>query len=505
MGSIAGLFYRSAEKYPHKRAIWCDGEEMAYAELEGLVSRLANYLISRGVGRGDIIGIPMNNSIVSVALIFAAAAVGAGLAPVNPTIPGDAVEAAFRAANVRHLIARRYFYLRFGGRQLCENGTRLCLDGEVEGADNFDAVLSQSCTAPDMSNITGDETLILTMTSGSTGDPKPIGLTQNNKLERAFAHIDLYGITTEDRILAATPLYHSLAERLVIMPLIIGAESVLLPRFTPDLWLNCVKEQKVTFTIAVSAQLGQIAQLLSSPFAPEISSLRTVVSSSALLEPHVRNELINKLQCDFHEMYGTSECSTVTNINLRDAADKTRSVGKPLPGVEIRILDGEGNGVPPGEVGEIAVRTPLMCRSYYRMPEKTEEAMAGDFFKTGDLGYVDGDGYLYFAGRRKELIITGGVNVYPQDVERVVGSMQGVAECAAFSYADERLGEVVALAVVPEKGAAVTRRDIRIRCARMLADFQQPQKIFFLAALPRNAMGKIMKNRLPETVAGMES
>ena len=166
-GFDSRTFYRSAEKYPHKRAIWCDDEEMAYAELEGLVSRLANYLISRGVGRGDIIGIPMNNSIVSVALIFAAAQSG-GLAPVNPTIPGDAVEAAFRAANVRHLIARRYFYLRFGEAAV-RNGTRLCLDGEVEGADNFDAVLSQLCTAPDMSNITGDETLILTMTSGSTG------------------------------------------------------------------------------------------------------------------------------------------------------------------------------------------------------------------------------------------------------------------------------------------------------------------------------------------------
>ena len=128
----------------------------------------------------------------------------------------------------------------------------------------------------------------------------------------------------------------------------------------------------------------------------------------------------------------------------------------------------------------------------------------GDFFKPAT--WVCGRRRIpVFRGQKEELIITGGVNVYPQDVERVVGSMQGVAECAAFSYADERLGEVVALAVVPEKGAAVTRRDIRIRCARMLADFQQPQKIFFLAALPRNAMGKIMKNRLPETVAGMES
>lgn len=129
--------------------------------------------------------------------------------------------------------------------------------------------------------ITGDETLFLTMTSGSTGKPKPINLTQNNKYERAMAHIKLYDITENDRILAATLLYHSLAERLVLLPLLIGATSILLPRFTPSIWLNCVYEQKVTFTIAVTAQLSQIAQLLSSPFIPDISSLRSIVSSSA--------------------------------------------------------------------------------------------------------------------------------------------------------------------------------------------------------------------------------
>ena len=166
------------------------------------------------------------------------------------------------------------------------------------------------------------------MTSGSTGQPKPINLTQNNKYERAMAHIKLYDITENDRILAATPLYHSLAERLVLLPLLIGATSILLPRFTPSIWLNCVYEQKVTFTIAVTAQLSQIAQLLSSPFVPDISSLRSIVSSSALLEPYVRMELIDKLKCDFHEMYGTSETSTATSINFRESINKQKSVGR---------------------------------------------------------------------------------------------------------------------------------------------------------------------------------
>lgn len=505
MDKLIDQFFYIAEKNSGKRAIWCDGEEMSYGELDSLVCRYSNYLTGHGVAYGEIIGIPMNNSIESVALILAAAAIGAGLAPVNPTIPAEAVDTAFRSGNVKHLIARKAFFKAMKDFDFSYlTGCRLCLDQEIKGADYFGKVMKQPDSRPDTGRITGKETLILTMTSGSTGTPKPIELTQENKIRRIEAHVKLYGITEQDNILAATPLYHSLAERLVLMPLLTGATSILLPRFTPLLWLNCVKDQKATFTIAVSAQLSQIAQLLSSPFIPEISSLRSVVSSSALLEPHIRNELINKLHCDFHEMYGTSECSTVTSINFRESSGKQRSVGRTLSGVEIRILDEKREPVRDRIIGEIAVKTPLMCAGYYGMPEKTDEALADGYFCTGDLGWLDEEGYLYFAGRKKEIIITGGVNVYPQDVENKILELEGVKECAAFPYADERLGEIVAVVVVRENGADLTKKKIQKHCARSLADFQQPHKIFFLDGLPKNSMGKIIKRKLPEMVAGME-
>lgn len=505
MEKLADRFFGVAEDNSYKKAIWCDGKEMTYGELSSLVCKYANYLKSKGVSYGDIIGIPMNNSVESVALILSAAAIGAGLAPVNPTIPVDAVDNAFKAGNVKHLIARRSFFKSMKEKDFSYlTGCKLCLDADVENADNFNEVLNQKDNRPDTSQITGKETLILTMTSGSTGVPKPIELTQENKIKRVEAHIELYDITKNDNILAATPLYHSLAERLVLLPLLIGATSILLPRFTSVLWLNCVKYQKVTFTIAVSAQLSQIAQLLSSPFVPEISFLRSVVSSSALLEPHVRNELIKKLHCDFHEMYGTSECSTVTSINFRESVDKQQSVGKPLPGVSIRILNDERQVTEINGIGEIAVKTPLCCEGYYGMPEKMKEIMVDGYVCTGDLGRLDEDGYLYYIGRKKEIIITGGVNVYPQDIENKVAEIAGIKECAAFPYADERLGEIVALAVVLENEMDVTKKQIQTFCARNLADFQQPHKIFFLNELPKNSMGKLTKIKLPELVAGME-
>ena len=506
METIAGLFFSNTEKYPNKLAIWCDGKEVTYQDLGIFVSKYANYLLSHGVKRGEIIGIPMNNSIESVALIMAAATIGAGLAPINPTISTDQIDTAFRAGKVKHIIARSAFFKQIKDKKMPYlTGCKLCLDQKIDGIDSMHDIMNQLADRPSLKDIDGSETLILTMTSGSTGTPKPIELTQENKLQRAMAHVRLYGITENERVLAATPLYHSLAERLVILPLLIGATSILLPRFTPKIWMDCLEKQKVTFTIAVSAQLSQIAQIMSSPFAADISSMRSIVSSSALLEPHVRTELIAKLKCDFNEMYGTSECSTVTSINFKEAVNYQNSVGKPIPEAMIKIIRDNGTEAETEEVGEITCKTKLLFNGYYGMPEMTKVSMTEDgYFKTGDLGKVDKEGYLYYCGRKKELIITGGINVYPQDVEKVVLDIPEVKECAAFPFLDDRLGEIVALAVVTKEGETLAKRTIQMHCAKKLADFQQPHRIFFLSELPKNAMGKLTKNKLPEIVAGME-
>ncbi|MDO4321561.1 MAG: class I adenylate-forming enzyme family protein [Lachnospiraceae bacterium] len=497
---LADMLYRNANEMPEKMAIWCDGKTATYKEMAELVSRYSNLLIANGVAYGDHIAIPMNNSIESVALFFSAADMGVCLVPLNPTLPLNAIRMAMDSGDMKHLIARKSFLSessRNGGIDV--PGVIICLDGEFEGTIPFSDIAKMSSERPEIKeNINGNESLILTMTSGSTGNPKPIDISQNNKYERAMAHIRVYSITKEDRILAATPLYHSLAERLVILPLILGATSILLPRFTPALWLNCVKEQQVTFTIAVSAQLAQILELLELPDAPQIDSFRAIVSSSALLEENVKLALIEKLSCEFHEMYGTSETSTVTTICFQKASHKQKSVGTPFDEAKVRIFRDDDTDANIGEVGEIACKSSLTCKGYYKLDTMMEAATHEGYFRTGDLGYLDGDGYLYFAGRKKEIIITGAVNVYPHDIDVVVVSIPEVEECAAFAYPDDRLGEVVALAVVPKEDADLKLRTLKTYCARHLADFQQPHKIFIVDKLPKNTMGKLQRmNILP--------
>lgn len=494
---LADLFYQHAAAAPDKPAICCDGQALSYREMAGLVSRYSQLLLAGGVQYGDHIAIPMNNSIESAALFFSAAELGACLVPLNPTLPPQAVHTAMRCGDVKHLIARRAFYREceaYG--DLPVPGCRICLDGDYPGTIPFALQQTMPDVRPACHDITGEESLILTMTSGSTGEPKPIDLSQRNKFDRAMAHVRVYHITSADRILTATPLYHSLAERLVILPLIIGATSILLPRFTPALWLRCVAEQQVTFTIAVSAQLAQLPALLKAPDAPRIDSLRAVVSSSALLAEDVKRELIAHLQCEFHEMYGTSEVSTATTICFQQAPGKASSVGLPFDGAMLRILREDGTACQPHEVGEIAVSSPLRCKGYYHQEAAMAAATCEGCFRTGDLGYLDQDGYLYFAGRKKELIITGAVNVYPRDIDEAVARLPGVAECAAFAYPDQRLGEVVALAVVPRQDVVLSLREIRRHCAHHLADFQQPHRIFLIDRLPKNAMGKLQRTKL---------
>lgn len=502
---LADLFYKNAASTPEKEAIWCDGKVVSYREMAELVSRYSNLLISLNVAHGDHIAIPMNNSIESVALFFTAADLGLCVVPLNPSLPFESVKTAIKAGNIKHLIARKIFFSeceKNGGIEL--PGFSICLDQDYPGTTFFEKNKEMSSQRPMLSyEVEEDESLILTMTSGSTGVPKPIDISQKNKYERSMAHVRVYNLTKDDRILAATPLYHSLAERLVIMPLILGATSILLPRFTPSIWLKCAEEQKPSFTIAVSAQLAQILELLKQSDS-SITSFRSIVSSSALLEPSVKFELIDLLKCEFHEMYGASEVSTVTDICFQEAPNKQQSVGKPFDEAEIRILreNEEGTSIDCAlnEVGEIAVKSKLQCKGYYGQEAMMQAALLDGYFRTGDLGYLDEDGYLYFSGRKKEIIITGAINVYPHDIDVVVGRLPEVEECAAFSYPDERLGEIVALAVVAKEGQEINLRKIRNYCARNLADFQQPHKFFILDKLPKNAMGKLQRMAILEHV-----
>jgi long-chain acyl-CoA synthetase len=501
--TLAPTFFEHARACPDKLAIWSEARSLSYRELADLVLRWSHALRRVGVKCGEHVAVILPNCVEFVVLFFVAADLGVTLVPLNTSLMPNAVQKACTAGHVKHLITNQRLAapllearIHGGFGQL--QGLWFCIDAETpsQGMLSLPALAdgSPEDLLPHHAGRLSDA-LILTMTSGSTGDPKPIVLTQSTKLQRAHAAAELYSVSAEDRVLAATPLYHSLAERLVLLPLLKGATSILMAGFSASAWLECVASQRVSFSIAVSSQLKQIAAELAKTPTLDVSSLRCIVSSSALLDVEVKADLLHRLRCDFHECYGTSEIAIASNLSSEQAKTKLQSVGTAAPHVDIKILGNDDQILPVGEVGEIVCKTPMLFGGYYQRPDLTAAAMWGDYFRTGDLGKLDEYGFLTFMGRAKDLIISGGINVYPHDIESVVASNPAVRECAAFAYPDARLGEVVALALVID-ATRFDLRQLRFYCAEQLADFQMPRQFFIVDSLPRNSMGKLMKHQL---------
>ena len=502
---IASRFFASAARNPGKAALHCDAQVLTYADLARRTQALCLSLASRNVAEGDAVGIMLPNLPEFVVLMMASAALGLLVVPINPTMPASAAWRSFAAGDVKHIVAKRDVLRGLnaarGDHADIGGGLWIGVDGAGDDFLNF-AQLAAPQLADDaaasvwLPAIAGDAPYILTMTSGSTGNPKPILLTQTTKINRANAAIEMYGVTADDITLAATPLYHSLAERLVNIPLLTGGTSVLMSRFSASEWLKTVREHKVSFTIAVSSQLGQIAQALETEEPPK--SLRCVVSSSAQIHPELKAQLLAKLPCEFHECYGASEIAIASNLSVRDEVEKLVSVGRAAHGVDIQILRDDGTPAKLDELGEIACRTSMLFGGYFKQPKITAEAMWGEYFKTGDMGRLDEQGYLYYLGRKKEIIITGGINVYPADIETAAREYPGVSEAVAVSIPDDRLGEIAGLALVVRDQDNFSLRSFRHHCARALADFQQPREFLIVDAIPLSALGKVDRRAVKE-------
>lgn len=495
-------FQQCATASPDKSALVVGDDCRSYRELLMQVDALADALAAAGLRCGEHIGVLLPNCPEFAVVLLAAARLGAVIVPQSMGLAAAALENTFTSAAVQHLVAwaGAADKLSPATLALADRGLRLSVGGSLPGWTALTALTAMMTADHPGSSATplvkGELPFLMVLTSGSTGEPKPILLSQQTKILRAEAAASLYGVGAADITLAATPLYHSLAQRLLLMPLMAGGTSIVMAHFSAAAWIDTVLRYQVSFSIAVSSQLKQIlAHLIASGQA--LPSLRCLVSSSALLDDDTKGQLLAHLQCDFHECYGASEIAIATNLSPAAAGHKLGSVGTAIPGTEVVIVGEDGKPAAVGNSGEIVCRTPMCYSGYYRQAEATAAARWGDFFRTGDLGTMDDQGFLYFRGRIKDIIITGGVNVYPRDIEDIVSSHPAVRECAAIPLLDEQLGEVAAVVVAfknPDKPPAL--RDIQRLCMQSLGDFQQPRRFFVLPELPRNAMGKLDKPAL---------
>ena len=471
---------------PDKNAILFNETKYSYSQLNKEVVTLCENLETIGCRRGSHLGTLFKNGPEFIVLMLAAARSDLILVPLNPSYPQKTINRLLEEMDVDFIFSFKNIQskkrVEYGKLEICRSTILF-----------FQVGLTEKKQYGHLSNGTP---FILTATSGSTGNPKPIALSQEVKILRSEAACKLYGVTENDIILSATPLHHSLGMRLCLLPLLIGATSVILPKFSPQRLVDIIDKYLVSFSILVSSQLLSLSKFLQNS-SSLLTSLRLVVSSSAPLDKETKLKLRTKFSFALHECYGTSELSIVSNINLSLPSMSVDSVGEVCEEVEVRIIDNSNETLPEGRLGEICCRSKLGFTGYYGLSEETDKSHTHDgFFRTGDIGMIK-DNTLFFRGRIKDVIITGGMNIYPQDIEEVILDCPNVKECAALGIHNPRLGEILVTIIAPNE--INEKFDILLlqrHCLKSLSDYQQPIQYYLIDTLPLNSIGKIDKPSL---------
>ncbi len=473
-----------------------DGTCLDYADLVRESARAANALVELGVQPGDRVAAQVDKSVAVVALYLASVRAGAVFLPLNVAYTPAEVEYFVADAEPRLLVCRVAAEAALA--PIAANcGARLeTLDADGQGGSWAQAVAGQPDEFATVARAADDLAAIL-YTSGTTGRSKGAMLSHENLASNARVLAEYWRFGPDDVLLHALPIFHTHGLFTAINTVLhAGASMLFLPRFDAAEVVDLLPRASVMMGVPTF-----YTRLLDSPgFTAEVArGVRVFISGSAPLLADTHRAFAERTGQAILERYGMTETGMNTS-NPYDGERRAGTVGFPLPGVELRVTDPDsGAPLPGGEVGMLEVRGPNVFRGYWRLPEKTAEEFRDDgFFVTGDLGMVDERGYVVIVGRGKDLIISGGYNVYPKEIELEIDALDGVLESAVIGAPHPDFGEGVVAVVVPESGATLDEQALSAQLAGRLARFKQPKRVHIVEALPRNTMGKVQKNVLRE-------
>jgi long-chain acyl-CoA synthetase len=464
--NLAANLTETARRHPTRTALVSGDHELSYAGLDAASARVAAMLRERGVEAGDRVGVMLPNVPEFAMAYYGVLRIGGVVVPMNPLL---------KEREVEHYVT--------------DSGAVLVLD---------DAAALPGDTAPDHVLVERDEheAAVILYTSGTTGKPKGAELTHRNLTRNVEVMVALLSAGHDDVILGALPLFHSFGQTCGLNTAVkVGASLALIPRFLPGDVLELVERRKVTIFEGVPTMY---AALLNQPGrdAHDVSCLRLCVSGGAALPLEVLHGFEEAFGCVILEGYGLSETSPVASFNHADGVRKPGSIGTPVEGVEMTLLEPSPEGV-----GEIAIRGHNVMKGYWRNPEATRAAIdEAGWFRSGDLARVDEDGAYFIVDRKKELIIRGGYNVYPREIEEVLYEHPAVREAAVVGVPHPELGEEVGAAVALKPGAEVDEAGVRDFVKAQLAAYKYPRHVWFVDELPKGPTGKILKRAIAAPV-----
>ena len=483
----------AAATHRARPALKLDDDIITYEMLNELAARVAGLLEQCGVGPGDPVGLMLPNVPYFVAVYYGILRAGGVVVPMNVLLKRREVHFYLADSQAKQLFVWHEFTqsAQAGGAQA---GTEVItvVPGE------FDRLLAGTPAKFADAPRDPSDTAVILYTSGTTGTPKGAQLTHDNLLKNSLRGVtELIDETEQDVGLGALPLFHSFGQTSSMNAAIrAGACLTLMPRFDSGKALEIIERDEVTILAGVPTMFHA---LLNHPQRDsyDVSSVRMCISGGSAMPVEVMRAFERTFGCVILEGYGLSETSPVASFNHMDRERKPGSIGTPIRGVEMTVVDDHDNELPPGEVGEIVIRGHNVMKGYHNQPEATAEAMKGGWFHTGDLARVDEDGYFFIVDRKKDMIIRGGYNVYPREIEEVLYEHPAVLEAAVLGVPDATLGEEVGACVVLRPGADLGADDIRTFVRDRVAAYKYPRHIWFTDSLPKGATGKVLRRDIP--------
>ncbi|HWR31076.1 MAG TPA: AMP-binding protein [Negativicutes bacterium] len=454
--------------------------DISYGRLRQEVTRYRDYLHKAGIGRGENVGLLVRNSPAFVYAYMAIVSLGAVVVPINYQLTEQEVAFIIGDAQMKNMVIA-------APRDLPAVTQHI-----VSQIDEFVAAPTEAAPVLDKM-LREEQPCTIIYTSGTTGNPKGAVLTHKSLVSDAECFSEAMPVHATDNILCILPLYHCLAWTCIILSGFLHQASVtILDTFVPKDVIAGIKRFHVTVMYGVPSVY---ALLLKSAEADDLKSLRLFMSGGASLPQQVAEDFQRKFGIGVTEGYGLSEASPVVATNPQARA-KHLSIGKPIPGVSVRIVNPEGTELPSGEVGELIVQGPNVMQGYFNLPEETARVLRGGWLHTGDLAYQDEEGYLFIVDRLKDLIITHGENIYPREVEEQLYRFPGVVEAAVVGRSDKLRGQVVCAYIVLAEGQVFNKKALKEHLRGKLAAYKIPREFIQMDALPKNQAGKIMKRLL---------
>lgn len=498
----------NASKYPDTVALMDADRRFTYPQCNRRVNRLAHGLLSLGLGKGDRVAVVLENSIEIVELYLATAKTGLVIVPINFRLVGPEIAYIVNNSDARAVVVHDEFApeierVRSELSQIPADNY-FVVGNAVAGYRSYDALMeNQSEAEPDV-RVEAKDTWILIYTSGTTGKPK--GVVRSHESQLAFYLINAvdFGFTEHDVCLNVMPLCHINSTFFTFTFTYIGASVYVHPArsFKPEEILEIIEREKISFISLIPTHYNLILTAPEDAKRRDVSAIRKLLCSSAPARKSMKMAIMEFFKgVELYEAYGSTEAGIVTVLKPEDQLRKLGSIGKESLGTDfVKILDENGNELPQGAVGELYSRGPMLFDEYYKLPEKTAAAFQGEWFSAGDMARKDADGFYEIVDRKDNMIITGGENVYPSEVEEVVGSHPDVFDAAVIGLPDPKWGERIVAVVIPFPGAELTEAQIIDYCRDKTAGFKRPKQVVFIdpEQMPRTGTGKILHRVLRE-------